>query len=1397
MVTALGMVAVGIPVTGQETPSAVDAPWPTQSQVAWGAESVQVESAYRARIRLNGAWKFSPVRGGGQANIAPEKGWGFMAVPGNWRRPQEMLAKGTGPQWTGFDGRKLAGAWYERRFRVPADWAGRRIALDFQRVSTDATVWIGDKLAGKIHWPEGELDITHLVTTGQEATIRAFVVATTNQSEVTVLMGDEPGQNYTAKAELHSAGIVGNVTLRSRPPGAHVSDVYIQPSFRKSQLGVDVELSGVTRSGPVQLIASLLDENGKEEARFTHSTIVQATPIQRVNAWWLWSNPRLWDVNQPNLYTLRLRVRGAGLEDETATRFGFREAWVQGRDVFLNGTPFRMRPFLLTPHATNASRVLNEARELGYNFGELWPEDIEARSRDARYSDWFEIADREGLPLSGIMPHMGWMGGNVNSPSKLASYRATAERLMRRYRNHPSIILWGTSGNMMGGSRDPRYVGRREAATASELLRGSQSARVIPAAEQGVSVIKALDSARPVLIHNGGPAGDFYTLNNYLNFIPLQEREEWLSHYAQHGDMPLMYVEFGTPVSLSLMRARNGFQSAPVSEMFLSEYTASYLGDSAYQLEPAAYRKRSAELFEKNQTYSWHLGLKERDYAPAWLQMQNLFIRNTWRSWRTMGITGGMIAWDTGYARSDGKLTPAGEALRDNNGPTLAWIAGAARPGDVAELTAKDHSYFAGETVSKQIALLNDTRAPQKYSLQWTASVSDKTVGNGQESGELGVGQTLFVSLEFAAPTVSGKTDGAILLEASIGNTSHADRFEFRVWPRPQPERGAVMVFDPEGKTTAMLRSLGYTVIPWDGRAKPQLLVLGRNSLTRADQLPGDWKAFVQNGGRVLLSGHDPHWLRGNLGVRVSFYQSRRVWKIGDNAALQGLDELDLRDWRGQSTLLDPHPDYNTASGPDVQLAKTTYPYAGWRWGTRGTVASAAIEKPHRSGWTPLLESEFDLAYAPLMELNFGTGKILWSQLDLEDHAIIDPAARQLARSVIAHAATTPLSPRVAVTYIGGDAGKTLLQSLGVRFQSATALPKGGLVVVGPDALVEEAPLEDFARDGGKVLFLPRQKTEGASGLQLRQESDFVGSLRVPQWLEARGLSASDLRWRNASSAWIASGGNDWQTGADGLLARRSVGDGVMVWAQIDPTILPADDKTYFRLTRWRQTRALSQVLANLGAAFEMDERVFSPRAGEQPFTLALDGEWRAKLIQRKEAAPSPDKGHADPGISDAARDAASYIYDDSSWQVVKVPGDMDAYGADWGAADGEAMFRKVVDVPKTVVGQALKLTLATVDDHDETFFNGVRVGGVGAENRAAYSVKREYIIPANLVKAGRNVIAVRVWDKFGGGGFTSSNGHEMRLQLPQAQAKESGFYHPDYREDWELGDEPYRYYNW
>jgi hypothetical protein len=64
------------------------------------------------------------------------------------------------------------------------------------------------------------------------------------------------------------------------------------------------------------------------------------------------------------------------------------------------------------------------------------------------------------------------------------------------------------------------------------------------------------------------------------------------------------------------------------------------------------------------------------------------------------------------------------------------------------------------------------------------------------------------------------------------------------------------------------------------------------------------------------------------------------------------------------------------------------------------------------------------------------------------------------------------------------------LQSLGVQFKTVTTLPASGVVVVGAGATINDAQLDSFARNGGKVLFMARQNTQGAAGLQLQEKAN-------------------------------------------------------------------------------------------------------------------------------------------------------------------------------------------------------------------------------------------------------------------------------------------------------------------
>ncbi len=416
----------------------------------------------------------------------------------------------------------------------------------------------------------------------------------------------------------------------------------------------------------------------------------------------------------------------------------------------------------------------------------------------------------------------------------------------------------------------------------------------------------------------------------------------------------------------------------------------------------------------------------------------------------------------------------------------------------------------------------------------------------------------------------------------------------------PAAGTDGIETIDPTHVTSKLLTNLGYRPRAWSRSASgpvAKLVVIGRNALNVDPSAIAMLEPYVRDGGRVLICTQDPNWLDHGLGWRVCPQLSRRIFPMNTDVT-GGLDAADLRDWTGNSTLIDAYPQYTP--GTYLKGNEGDQPYAGWHWGNRGTVSSAAIEKPHCSGWRPLLECEFDLAYTPLMELDYGKGRVVVCTLDLEDHASLDPAARRAAAHIVEYALHSTLEPRASkVEYLGGPEGAAWLARIGVTYhRSAVLEANANVLLIGQDASVEAAALTAYLAKGGKAFFLPRSESGPGFDVSLKQASaGFAGSLSVPNWPEARGLSASDLRWRTHLDAapWIVSGGA--QVGADGLIGRKTVGKGVALYCQIDPDRFRADDKTYFRYSRWRSTRAVAQLLANLGASFAVDSRLFHPEA--------------------------------------------------------------------------------------------------------------------------------------------------------------------------------------------------------
>ncbi len=102
------------------------------------------------------------------------------------------------------------------------------------------------------------------------------------------------------------------------------------------------------------------------------------------------------------------------------------------------------------------------------------------------------------------------------------------------------------------------------------------------------------------------------------------------------------------------------------------------------------------------------------------------------------------------------------------------------------------------------------------------------------------------------------------------------------------------------------------------------------------------------------------------------------------------------------------------------------------------------------------------------------------------------------------------------------------------------------------------------------------------------------------------------------------------------------------------------------------------------------------------------------------------------------------------TWKTIEVPGLWERRGLP--GLDGVVWFRFEFEAPEKIEGKKAMVHLGKIDDSDKTWLNGTLVG----ETYDKYREPRTYHIPEGILKAGKNVLVVRVEDYQGGGGFWS-----------------------------------------
>ncbi|THF76698.1 hypothetical protein [Cohnella fermenti] len=1129
---------------------------------------------------------------------------------------------------------------------VPADWTGKRIYLNFTGLQGDAIVWVNDNEIGEVSGPNTRIDITSAAVPGTDAKIRLWVTnywigtESSRQSDpfrdntIKDVAKSRYQNDESAYMKTVPAGVTGSISLQAVPYPAEISNILVQPSYRESALKLNVDYIPHEAIPGARFKVNVTETDGSSEdlpaveipvadTGAASGEIQQQLVIP-------WSDPHLWEVGAAYLYKVQVQLIDAGgqaIDIVDPVRFGFREIWTEGKELMLNGHPLKLRPAYFTLGVSQ----MKFYEGMGFNaiviqpndtwwFGEkgLFPQDI----MQAGSKELLDAADENGWAVLSPAPSINHIYDKVDVEDPVAQqkyldyFKMWSRELDRQ--NRPSILMWSPSMNKdTGPVRGPDDLGQEPTKYTPP-----------PWLNKVVDLIKSVDPTRLVYNHDGGQTADMGATNLYLNFMPLQERENYLAEWSENGTKPWGAIEMGTLFTANFFK--------PANVPLYTEYSAIYFGDQAYEDEKDSYIDYSLDTIEQPivNAFTGSDYFAQKGYAArvgnytSYYKMMDLFTRNTNESWRTWGVNGGLFPWifDVGFGIPPGHVDSRGinytynelanadqatlknrpewanpiyDAFRDTMQPLLVYIGGPEN-----NFTAKDHNYTAGETVHKTIDVVWDGPGSKQLTVAWQAKSGDQVFADGEETFNLSAGSVEKREIAFTVPSVGVKTSGEVSISVhddDMNADTTTDNFAMTLFP-VQGSAGTLQsrwgIYDPTGITTAELAKIGVSATPvalGDDLANIDVLVIGYKALSANKELPFK-PEDISAGKRVLFFEQDLDSLE-NMGFRAQDVVSRYAFaRVKDSPILEGIDDADLTNWRGAGELLP-----TTSEGMRV-----------WPWkhavhvGNDGSVASVVIETPQKGAFTPLIEAEFDLAYSPLLEWKDGAGKVLYSQLDLSGRIGVEPVATKLAVNLIRDldqpAAQTEQTKRIV--YLGGNAQDiALLSDSGFRYAAIAGDELGTLagdediLAIGSNSIGSLTPsqisaIRDYVQAGGTAFVLPQSQADLTNaGLAWDITLKTATLTKVaPSSIQAtpllQGVGPQLLHWRSfldLNPVDGITGQPSAQKLLDGLLLQVPDGNGLWLFDQLDASALD-DGSANLKRTRWNAKRLIGQLLTNLGA---------------------------------------------------------------------------------------------------------------------------------------------------------------------------------------------------------------------
>jgi beta-galactosidase len=360
--------------------------------------------------------------------------------------------------------------WYRRTLAFNPDWQGKKVALEFGAAMQIADVWVNGTL--KTHHLGGYLpftvDITGDLHAGQDTTIAVRLdsrdtllfppAKTTRTLDFVYPGGLYRGVRLVVTNPVH----VTNAIAANVEAGGGIFVTYDNVSQQSATVHIKTHVANDGSTDQSCHVDSILIDQGGNRVAMneTDAVNISASGDHAFEQTITVNAPKLWDPDHPFRYQLQTVILANGSEvDRLSTMIGIRTLKLTNSALLVNGKPFAIRgtnrhqeyPYIeyaMSPEASRRDARL--IRDGGFNFVRLshYPQD----------PAFLDECDKIGLMVQEPIP--GWQQFVPSDSFISASYQFERD-MIRRDRNHPSIVFWETNLNETHSPTDFRQMSQR------------------------------------------------------------------------------------------------------------------------------------------------------------------------------------------------------------------------------------------------------------------------------------------------------------------------------------------------------------------------------------------------------------------------------------------------------------------------------------------------------------------------------------------------------------------------------------------------------------------------------------------------------------------------------------------------------------------------------------------------------------------------------------------------------------------------------------------------------------------------------------------------------------------------------------------------------------------------